>query len=73
MSTLKTCLDETGLQICVELYRAIESITPDPGLLAVVGSWGDTMDDEDILDMLKSWNEMGEPFAPDTAVRYDKK
>lgn len=66
---LKTCLDQTGLQIVRELYKAVNSITPDLGLLSCIGSWGDTLDDVEILDMLKSWNEMGEPFHPTIVAR----
>ena len=64
MSDLKTCLDDTGLLIVRELYSACEMLGADPGLLAVIGSWGDTLDDAEVLKMIKSWNEMGEPFVP---------
>ena len=62
---LKTCLDDTENQIVREIYTAFETLGADPGLLSAFGSWGDTLDDAEILKMLKSWNEMGEPFAPD--------
>ena len=65
MSAISTCLDETGLLIVREIYRACEMLGADPGLLSAIGSWGDTLDDTDILEMLKSWNEMGEPFSPE--------
>ena len=61
----KTCLDDTGNQIVREIYTVFETLGADPGLLSTMGSWGDTLDDAEILKMLKSWNEMGEPFAPD--------
>ena len=64
MTGPKTCLDATGLKIVRELYLAVEFLKGDPGLLACIGSWGDTLDDAEVLDMLKSWNEMGEPFTP---------
>ena len=63
---LKTFLDETGLRIVQEVYRACELLGADPGLLAVIGSWGDTMDTE-VLEDLRRWNEMGEPFVPDVS------
>lgn len=47
----KTCLDDTGLKIKQELYKAVPQ--DDVGLLAILGSWGDTMDDAEILDMLR--------------------
>lgn len=65
----KTCLDKTGLAIIRELYKAVNSVTPDHGLLSCIGSWGDTLDDAGILDMLKSYNEMGEPFHPTVSVK----
>lgn len=66
---MKTCLDETGQEIVRELYHAISNLTDDPGLLAVISSWGDTLDDTEVLEELKAWNEMGEPFAPDKSIR----
>jgi hypothetical protein len=65
-----TCLDETGLQITVELYKAVNDLKgASPCLLAMIGSWGDTLNDSDVLDGLKRHNEMGECFIPDvTAV-----
>lgn len=66
---MKTCLDETGLKITVQLYKAVASLTPDPCLLAMIGSWGDTLDDADILAGLERHNEMGECFIPDVTVR----
>jgi hypothetical protein len=66
---LKTCLDDTGNAIVRELYKAVGSLTDDPSLLSCIGSWGDTMDDAEVLQMLKRWNEMGEPFVPDVSVQ----
>jgi hypothetical protein len=39
-----------------ELYSSLERLEADPYLLAIVGSWGDAMSDEDTLDALKHWN-----------------
>ena len=61
----KTCLNETGLAIASEIYGAFELLGADPGLLGTIGSWGDTLDDADVLKQLRSWNETGEPFVPD--------
>jgi len=65
---LKTCLDDTGLKITTELYKAVSILTGDPCLLAMIGSWGDTLDDEDILIGLQRYNEMGECFMPDVVA-----
>jgi hypothetical protein len=40
----------------VDLYPKLEALRADRELLAVVGSWGDTLDDEEVLDLLKGWN-----------------
>jgi hypothetical protein len=66
---MQTCLDDTGHMIVRELYKAISSLTNDAGLLSCIGSWGDTMDDAEVLQTLKAWNEMGEPFVPDASGR----
>lgn len=54
----RTCLDATGYLIVRELYRAIDSIdSASVGLLATIGSWGDTVDDGEVLRMLVRMNE----------------
>lgn len=63
-----TCLDDTGLKITTALYKAIATLTTDPCLLATIGSWGDTLDDADVLDGLRRWIEMGECFIPEVAA-----
>lgn len=45
--------------IAKELYRALERLDADPELLCIVGSWGDTLDDGEVLELLKAWNESG--------------
>jgi len=37
----------------VDLYKKLEALGADRELLAVVGSWGDTLEDEEVL---KQWN-----------------
>jgi hypothetical protein len=44
-------------EIRFEIYRALQSLGADSGLLAIVGSWGDTLEDSAILKLLKQWNE----------------
>jgi hypothetical protein len=43
-------------EIRSEIYRAFELLSADSGLLATVGSWGDTLDDLEVLRLLKQWN-----------------
>jgi hypothetical protein len=44
------------MQIRVEIYKAFEKLGADKRLLATIGSWGDTLDDAAVLDLLKTWN-----------------
>ena len=47
-------------KIGAQLYRAIEALGGSPDLLSIVGSYGDTLpDDQDILDALVSYNATG--------------
>ncbi|RJR09334.1 hypothetical protein C4588_04980 [Candidatus Parcubacteria bacterium] len=43
-------------QIANELYRAFQKLGADNELLATIGSYGDTLDDDDVLELLRSWN-----------------
>ena len=40
-----------------ELSAALEQVGADPYLLATVGSWGDTVEPESILELLQQRNE----------------
>jgi hypothetical protein len=44
-------------QIVSELYRSLVLLGADNGLLGTVGSWGESLPDEDVLANLKAWNE----------------
>ena len=44
-------------QIKEELYKALELLGAQSDLLGIVGSWGDTQDDEWVLNELRDWNE----------------
>jgi hypothetical protein len=46
-------------QIANEIYTSLERLDADPNLLAIVGSWCDTLDDEEILQLLREWNQTG--------------
>jgi hypothetical protein len=56
-------------EIVHEIYTALEKLGADPKLLGVVGSWGDTLDDAQVLDMLKTWNATGD-IKLDSSVKY---
>ena len=66
---LKTNLDEIGLAIVQEIYKAVDVLNGSACLLGTIGGWGDTLDDQDVLDNLKRHNEMGECFIPDVSVK----
>ena len=46
-------------QIARELYTAMERLGADADLLAIVGSYGGTLEDEEILALLREWNATG--------------
>lgn len=39
-----------------EILHALEQLGAPPYLLGIVGSWGDTLTDEQVLKMLQDWN-----------------
>jgi hypothetical protein len=51
--------DDRRAQIANEFYTTLEQLSADPELLAVVGSWRDTLDDDEILTHLRSFNRAG--------------
>ncbi len=46
-------------QIARELYVALERLNAEAELLAIVGSWRDTLDDGEVLSMLREYNATG--------------
>jgi hypothetical protein len=40
-------------QIKDEIIRALEKLGADQGLLGIVGSWGDSLTDKEVLQLLK--------------------
>lgn len=47
-------------RIHVEIYKAVFKIAPDQvELLCILGSLGDSMSDEDVLECLEQFNEKG--------------
>jgi hypothetical protein len=62
-------MDLSG-QIKNEISVALERLGAQPQLLAVVGSWGDTLDDETVLQLLREWN--AGTFRFDSLVRKPK-
>jgi hypothetical protein len=44
-------------EIVSELYRTLVLLGAGSDLLGTIGSWGDSLSDQDVLDNLKAWNE----------------
>jgi hypothetical protein len=47
-----------------QCYEALEKLGAHPHLLANVGSWKDTLSDEDVLETMKTWNAEQIRIAP---------
>jgi hypothetical protein len=44
------------MQIRAEIYQAFETLGANEHLLGIIGSWGDRLEDGEVLDLLKMWN-----------------
>lgn len=52
--------EETRKKIDAEIYRAVSNIAPNNvELLCILGSIGDSLSDEDVLECLEQYNERG--------------
>ena len=47
-------------QIADELHAVLTRLGADPVLLSIVGSYGDTLDDAEVLRLLKDYNDDAE-------------
>jgi hypothetical protein len=47
---------ELYAQVIAELIKAIDTLDPPPDLSSIVGSWGDTLDDDEVLELLIEFN-----------------
>jgi hypothetical protein len=45
------------MKIRAALYRAFANLGADKKLPATIGSWGDALDDAEVLELLKMWND----------------
>lgn len=56
-------------EIIQEIYKALFILVPSQiELLAVIGSYGDTQDDQDILEMLQRYNETGSVIPEENMI-----
>ena len=51
-------LSDTQVAIIAEISRAFDRLGAERGIFVALHSWGDTMPDFDILEMLKEQNQM---------------
>ena len=51
-------LSDTQVAIIAEISRAFDRLGAERGIFAALHSWGDTMPDFDILEVLRKQNEM---------------
>lgn len=54
-----------------EIYIALERLNAPAELLGVVGSWGDTMSDHEVLQMLRDYNRSGTIFSGGVVCAVD--
>lgn len=47
----------TNLKIIQKIYLALENLKAKPELLAIIGSWKDTLPDQEVLEMFDKWLE----------------
>lgn len=52
-------------EIIKELCKAVKVLGATSDLLAITGSYGDTLDDKEVLRMLKKWNDFDRSFFED--------
>lgn len=43
-------------KIIAQVYRVLSDLSAPPSLLAIIGSWGDTLDDDEILGLLSAYS-----------------
>ena len=55
--TTATGSHQTEMAIRQEVYKAFQSFGAKSDILSLIGSWGDTLEDEDILSGLQHWNK----------------
>jgi hypothetical protein len=60
---------ELKSRLASALYRVMERLGADFEVLAAIGSFGDTLDDEDVVDLLEDWLERGFTLTPLTQAQ----
>ena len=50
-------MNEIDFKIRNELYKSLQLLGAKSDLLGTIGSWKDTLSDEDVLVSIKAWNQ----------------
>jgi hypothetical protein len=50
--------------IALEFYEAARKLGAKSDLLSIIGSYGDTLKDQDVLEALRYWNEAHADLSP---------
>lgn len=53
-------MNTVNSEVVNEIYRAMENLGAGSDLLGIVGSWGDSLPEPQVLSMLRGWNEATE-------------
>ena len=56
-------------QIATQIYRACQKLGAGPELLSIIGSYGDTLSDEDVLMLLERHNS-GKPIFDEVVCTF---
>lgn len=51
--------DPIKSDIAYQIYVAMKDLNAPPELLSIIGSYGDSLSDEQVLRYLRDWNETG--------------
>lgn len=51
-------------ELRAEIYKALQRLDAPPELLAIVGSLGDTLSDDEAAVLLRDWNQTGDVARP---------
>jgi hypothetical protein len=57
-STSELSKSDLELEIINQIYKVVENLGGKSDILAIIGSYGDTLDDNNILSFLKTWNRL---------------
>jgi hypothetical protein len=63
-SSVKTRTLDVEAQIAREIFTAFERLGADPEFLSIINNWRDTLDDEEVLWMLREYNSSGKVLHP---------